>query len=498
MLKSRCWTWLVAALVAGMVPVVGAQARGSQLVNAPGYQLQASMQNPYLGSVEARPNSGGVMDITLDDAIRLGIENNLGLKLAEVNQKTIHAERLQVINYLAPNISLHAETGVHQYDLASRGFHPSSLGGFAKLAPPGTNFVLPSVTKADVTNAQLNLSQELFSWAGWDALFAVHDEIKAVNAQTASSAGDVILEVGNLYLQALAAGTQVEMSKSLLRSDKTALDHARDAHEAGTVAGISVLRAQVAYQSQQHAVLQAENTFEKAKISLNRAIGLAPEQKIRLTEAAPYSDLKVPTIEAARQEAYTHRHDYRTLQNEIRAARMEKRAEAGLRFPSLVFHGNWGVTGVSGGLFHDTWMAEGTLEIPIFDEAKFRGDHDVAEAQENELQSEFADLKQKIDQELRDSMLDVQTATQLLAVAKSNLKLANEELTETNERFAAGVDTDLPVVEAQATVAEAQARYVQTLLKYNEAKLELADRLGIIDVAFHPVLTPQVLKEFEN
>jgi outer membrane protein TolC len=288
------------------------------------------------------------------------------------------------------------------------------------------------------------------------------------------------------------------MAKSLLRSDKTALRQAQDAHAAGTVAGISVLRAQVAYQSQQNAVLQAENNFEKAKIALNRAIGLAAEQKIRLTQAAPYSDLKVPSVEAAVQEAYAHRHDYRTLEAEIRAAVMEKRAEAGLRLPSLAFQGNWGVTGVSGGLFHDTWMAEGTLEIPIFDEAKFRGDGDVAQAQVQELRSEFADLKQKIDQQLRDSMLDVNTATQLLKVARSNLDLANEELSETNQRFAAGVDTNLPVVEAQATVAEAQARYVQTLLQYNEAKLGLADHLGIIDIAFHRVLTPEILKEFEN
>lgn len=497
-MKKTRWKCLVLAVVAGAVSAAGAQTLSSRLVNAPGYPLQASSQNPYLGSVQDRPNSGQTMYLTLDNAIRLGIENNLGLKLAEARQESIRGERLQAINYLSPNLSLHAETGIHQYDLAAQGFHPSSLGGFAKLAPPGTTFVLPSVTKADVTNAQFNFSQELFSWSSWDGLRAVHEAVKAVDAQTASSAGDVILEVGNLYLQALASGTQVDMAKSLLRSDKTALVQAREAHTAGTVAGISVLRAQVAYQSQQHAVLQAEDNFEKAKISLNRAIGLAPEQKIRLTEASPYADLKVPSIEAARQEAYAHRHDYRTLKAEIRAAVMEERAEAGQRLPNLVFHGNWGVTGVSGGLFHGTWTAEGTLEIPIFNEAKFRGDHDVAQAQVNELRSQFADLEQKIDQQLRDSMLDVQTATQLLKVSRSNLDLANEELTETNERFAAGVDTNLPVVEAQATVAQAQARYVQTLLQYNEAKLGLADHLGIIDIAFHRVLTPKILKEFEN
>lgn len=485
------------ALVAGSVPIAGAQTMNSNhLVNAPGYQLQASTQNPYMGSVNPRRNNHQTMYLTLDDAIGLGIDHNLGLKLAESQQKSIEGERLQVINYLTPNISLHAETGIHEYDLAAMGFNASSAAGFAKLAPAGTTFNLPTVTRADVTNAQFNLSQELFSWAGWDALFAVHDEIKAVKAQTASSAGDVILEVGNLYLQTLASGTQVDMAKSLLRSDKTALVQAREEHQAGTVAGISVLRAQVAWQSQQHAVLQAEDNFKKSKIALNRAIGLAPEQKIRLTQAAPYAELNVTSMDAARQEAYAHRHDYKTLKAEIRAAVMEERAETGLRFPSLAFHGNWGVTGVSGGLFHDTWRAEGSLEIPIFDEAKFRADHDVAQAQVNELRSQFEDLKQKIDQQLRDSMLDVQTATQLLKVAKSNLDLANEELTETNERFAAGVDTNLPVVEAQASVAQAQARYVQTLLQFNEAKLGLADHLGIIDIAFHKVLTPQIIREF--
>lgn len=495
-MRIKCLIWLGAALLVGPVAVAGAQTTpSSQLVNAPGYELQTSTQNPYLGSVQAKPNSHRVVYLTLDDAILMGIENNLGLKLSHANEKTIRAERLQLINYLSPNISLHAETGVHEYDLAAQGFHESSLAGFQKLAPPGTTFNLPTVTRADVTNAQLNLSQELFNWAGWDALFAARNEVKATQSQNASSAGTVIEEVGNLYLEALAAGTKVDMAKSLLRSDQTTLTQARQQHEAGTVAHIAVLRAQVAYQGQQHAVLQAENDFEKAKIALNRAIGLAPEQKIELTQASPYADLKVPSIEAAEQEAFTHRHDLRTLRSQIRAAKMEERAEAGLRYPSLVFHGNWGVTGISGGLFHDTWMAEGTLQIPIFDEAKFRGDHDVAQAQVNELESQFADLKQKIGAELRDSMLDVSTATQLLKVAKSNLDLAHEELKETNQRFAAGVDTNLPVVEAQATVAEAQARYVQTLLQYNEAKLGLAKNLGIIDIAFHSVLTPQMIKE---
>ena len=250
---------MAAALVAGSAAMAAAQAAPvHSLVNAPGSELATSGQNPYLGSVQARSNSGQMMRLTLDEAIGLGVENNLALKLAEAHRKTIKAERLQVVNFLTPNLSLHAETGVHEYNLAAQGFHSSALAHFATLGPPGSHLSISPITRADVTNAQFNLSQELFSWAGWDALYAAHDEVKAVEAQTASSAGTVIVEVGNLYLEALAAGTRVDMAKSLLRSDKTALDQAKDKHAAGTVAHIAVLRAQVAWQQQQQAVLAAE------------------------------------------------------------------------------------------------------------------------------------------------------------------------------------------------------------------------------------------------
>ena len=44
------------------------------------------------------------------------------------------------------------------------------------------------------------------------------------------------------------------------------------------------------------------------------------------------------------------------------------------RWPNLSFSGNYGVTGVAGLVHHGMFVAMGTLKIPIFHEAKFRGD----------------------------------------------------------------------------------------------------------------------------
>jgi outer membrane protein TolC len=105
-------------------------------------------------------------------------------------------------------------------------------------------------------------------------------------------------------------------------------------------------------------------------------------------------------------------------------------------------------------------------------------------AQVDELNSEFNDLTNKIDQQLRDSLLDLQTAAELVRVARSNVDLANTALEQTTERFQAGVDDNLPVVQAQSTLAQAQTQYVNTVFQFNQAKLGLARNLGIIDTQY--------------
>jgi len=117
------------------------------------------------------------------------------------------------------------------------------------------------------------------------------------------------------------------------------------------------------------------------------------------------------------------------------------------------------VTGISGGVYHETFTAMGTLSVPLFKEAQFRGDRDVAEAQLDEIRSRLADLTQKIDQQLRDSLLDLETATETVRVAKSNVDLATTALDQTQDRFKAGISDNLPVAEAQSTLAQAQTQY---------------------------------------
>jgi outer membrane protein TolC len=441
-----------------------------------------SAQNPYVGSVEAVPVTPGVRHLSLDDAIQLGIEHNLALTLARINQLTAHAQKLQLENYLLPNASLHGELGLHQYNLASEGFRPSIATEFG--IPASEAYKLPLLIKVNDRIGQINFSQALFTWSGWDAWKAGKANERAAYYGTQSSRGLVVLNVGTTYLKAIADSAQVDYAESLLKTDQTLLDQAHQEHLAGTAANLDELRARVQFQQQEQTVLTAKDALEKDKIALNRQIGLDPAQQIQFTDVAPYADLGAITIEQARQQAYANRQDYQQLKQQILFADLERRAIKHERYPSLTFSGNYGVTGLAGLIYHETYTATGTLNIPIFREGKFRGDADVAQAQVEELRSQMNDLTTKIDQQLRDSLLDLQTTKELVQVAKSNVDLGTTALDQATQRFKAGVDDNLPVAEAQSTLAQAQAQYVNSVYQFNQAKLELARRLGIIDIQY--------------
>jgi outer membrane protein TolC len=150
--------------------------------------------------------------------------------------------------------------------------------------------------------------------------------------------------------------------------------------------------------------------------------------------------------------------------------------------------GNYGITGVTNVSYHGTFIALGEIKLPLFKEAKFRGDADVAEAQKTAATDQLADLKQQIDQQLRDSMLDLNSSAELVKVSQQNVELATRALSDANDRFVAGVEDNLPVVQAQATLSQAQAQLISDTLEYNQAKLGLARNLGIVDTQYKTYL----------
>jgi len=465
--------------------MVSATALAHGQVQAPN---PSSTANPFYGSVTVHVINDEPIKLSLDDAVRRGLENNLGLKEAESGEKLFQGEKNIALQEFLPTINLSGGTGVFQHNLAAQGFGPGVLKQFAGLFPNGPPTGLSLITKDDLTQGQLSYQQTLFSGvviAGWKAAGAA---ARSAYFEKMSARGTVVQNVAGAYLRCIADGSEVDNATALVKADQVQYAHEHEAHEAGTAANLDELRARVQLQAQQQALIAAQNARDKDLILLKREIGIDPGQQIVLTDPAPYSDLAEQTPAEVRAVAYMDRQDYQNLQNQLVELRAAHSAYKAQRFPTLSFNGFYGVDKVNGSPSHGVFAAMGTLNVPIFREADIRGSSDAAAAQVAAVNAQLDDLRAKIDQQVRSALLDVTAARKLVDVAKSNVDLATQALSDETDRVNAGVDDTLPLVTAQASLASAQTNLVESLYQYNVAKLALARAAGVIELQYRAYL----------
>jgi outer membrane protein TolC len=431
------------------------------------------------GGVVVEQATPGALPLSLDDAIERGMKRNLQMELSRQNERYVHGQVLTVKNSLLPSMTAQAQTGTQEINLAALGFKPGSLEAFG--FAPGT---VKQIVKVSTTSAQLNLNQQLFNVPAYYLYRAAQKADTAASLTTLNTRGTVALQVGTQYLLALADAAQIENAQALLKSDEVSLQQATASHDAGVGTNLDMLRARVQLQTQQQVLINAENTFAKDKIQLNRLIGLPAEQELKLTDEAPFAEFAEMPLEQAKALAFERRKDLLSLQAQLEVAERTRKAVKFERLPALSFDGYYGVLGETQGLYHGVFSAAGKMKFPIFQEGQLRGELEVAEAQKHALQQQIDSLKVTIEQQIRASMLDVQASEELVKVAQSNVGLATEQLQQASDRFAAGVDDNLAVVQAAATLADAQSRLVNTLYQYNQSKLQLARNTGVVETQY--------------
>ncbi len=464
---------LCAAVVAFCVPNLTGQATGASSAT-PTVSLPGS-QSPFLGSSPPENATNQILQIDFKMAIDLGLRYNLGLLLSKDQTESARAQRWHELSNLLPNVSASAIENVETESLAALGFN--------KLAPffgsPGSTVRFPAVTPAfNYFDLRASLSQSLFNFKYLQQERAATENAKVADFNYKDARELVVLAIGNVYLQAISDAARVETVEAQLTTAETLYTRAVDQQKAGVTPAIDTLRAQVELQVRQQQLIVARNELAKQQLTVARVIGLAPGQQFVLTEKAPYEALTPLPLETYLQRAYTSRADYQAAMAQVRAAEYSARAAAAGRYPSLDLSANAGVIGVNPAQANSTWQVTGGITIPIFAGNRVHGDELEANAQLKQARQQLGNLRGQIDYEVRTSLLDLQAAADQVQVAKSSVDLAEQTLSQSQDRFAAGVTDNLEVVQAQESLASAHESYIESLYAHNLAKVELARSIG--------------------
>jgi outer membrane protein TolC len=424
----------------------------------------------------------GALPLRLDDAIAMGVKNNAAVLIQGQQEQFVRGAVLTAENSLLPNVGFKAYTQAQEIDLVALGFKPSSLAG---INLPGFNASsIASIVKVNTTSAQLTLKQPLFDARAFFLYRAAKRVGEATAQNTLNLRGGVALEVGGLYLRALADEAQLRDAQALVKQDEVVYEHARAERDAGVGINLDVIRAQVQLQQEQQAVIRDANAIAKDKIQLNRAMGQPAGQELELVDTVPFAEYTGLSLEDAKALAYTKRKDLLSLEAQLGVAEETGKAIKYQRLPTVGVNGYYGVLGETTGLYHGVFTAVGSVKFPIFEEASLRGEKEVAAAQTIALRRQIESTREQIEADIRTAMLDVQSSAELVKVARSNQVLAGQELDDATARFTAGVDDSLPVVRAQAALEGAQAQVIQAEFQYNFAKLTLARNTGVVETQY--------------
>lgn len=445
----------------------GGSAGSSSSVNTLNSTIQVS--GSYQGSVPDPNAPQGTLTLTIADAIRRGLQFNLGGVTAGISVRQVRAQRLAAVSQMLPNIYATLTETSAKIDLQTQGLSSSVFGG--GIALPTT--IGPFHYYSALANVSENLS-----------LTALHNvrqseaSLEAARMSAANARELIVLAVGGAYIRVIANKANVVSQEAQVRQSEASYKLADDQYRAGTKTIIDSNKSLVELRTQQQRLSALRGDLSKQTMQLARLIGLPAGQPLVLSEDLP---VQVPTavpLEEGIKTAFDARPDLKAARLQLKAAVEARRASKAEYLPSLGINGNYGVEGINPNKGVPAYQVSVGVNIHLFDSGRVKSDIGQADAVFSQLQARYDDLKAAVDLDVRQVYVDLQVASEQLKVAQDNRRLATETLTQSVDRFAAGVTNSVEVVQSQETVAAAERDYISTLFSLNLARIALAKATG--------------------
>lgn len=432
-------------------------------------------QNPFFGGVPSGQVSAQPLSLSLMDAVQRGLEHNLGVLLSEQGKKAAQGGRWQALSELLPNVKGSLSEASEKINLAAYGLTPP---------PPAS----PIVGPFSVFDARIYVSQSLLNLKHIYGEHAASELEKAANYSYADARDLVVLICSSLYLGAVAGSSRVEAAQSQVNTAQALFDLSQDLKKTGMIPGIDVLRSQVQLQTQQQRLTSLQNDLAREKLDLARAIGLPLGQEMILTDRVPYSKLPPMTLDQALGIAFDSRSDLKQADALVDAADASEKAARANAYPSLGVDADYGAIGETPNSAASTFSVIASLKIPIFQGGSTHAKVLQADAILQQRKHQRDDLRSRVEYEVRTALLDLNASSQNVEVAKSTLELANEQLAQARDRFAAGLTNNIEVLQAQDAVSLSNENYIASVYNYNLSKGALAKATGIAEKSFRQII----------
>jgi outer membrane protein TolC len=475
-----------------------------------------------------------VVALSLTDAVRLALQNNLGLQLERYNPTIVRydvrglygaaydpvftAQALRanttreggtfsaLINQEIPgslnrNDSLNTTlagnlpTGM-RYELygniaENRNTHFSLQG------VPGTNFLVKERTDQFDASAGIRVAQPLLRnfWtdSGRTAIKLRKQDQKIANLDLETRAHTVVYDVISAYYDLLGNLESIKVAEADLQVKRQNSDETRKKIEVGTLAALDEKKADSDVAIAENTLIEAQDARADTEARLKGLLYSDYVSELG-TRIEPTDKLLImPTLidmPTSFRTAMERRPELQAQRNLLERRNIQIKFTYNQLFPQLDVIANWGVVGLdrdrlegalrdlSNTAFEqDGWGA--LFSVPLWRERE-RNAHKIAKLQKEQEVLRVKALADTIASDVDTAVRAVVSARKRIDTNQRAVASAEADLDAERKKFQAGKSTSFFVLEASSRLAAARNQYIQAIVEYNRAIHQLSRAEGTI------------------
>ena len=508
------------------------------LLFASGMPVSASGQTPSAPAARQGAPATTVQGtpLTIDEAVRMALENNLGIQTEKLNPQIqllgVARANAAYAPTLFSTVNRRSSTSPPQDFLSSGGAAIITSSSFSSSGGVGQNMKWGGGSyqvALDGSRGTSNAARTLFSPQLGSNLNATYTQpllrnfkIDALRTQLIQSRNNATIadiqlqqritqtsrNVRAAYYQLVGALAGLTVAEESLNVARTSLKNNQTRVEVGTMAPIDIVTAEAEVASNEEAVILAQAQIEAAQDNL-RAMVMNPNQPgfwgARFAPAEqPNLAPKQIDLDAAVKNALQNRSDLREFRKNMENTDVQLALAKNQKLPAIDLTGRYGLTGVGGTQFrYGDPLEEGAAPPVLGQSVRSFGDvlRDVfgndfktwsfavnvsypigtsaadaayaqARIQKQQEQVTLASLELAVTQSVRDAARQVTTGLRRVEATRRARELAEQRLDADNKRFAVGLATTFELLQSQRDLARARQSELRATIDYNQSLVD--------------------------
>lgn len=417
--------------------------------------------------------------LTLEECLRIGIENNLSL--AGSRNELRKAKHLLSENRAKLLPQINAVAGFND------NFNPpvSVTDGSAYGNPY-------NVTKTLQYNASagLQLQMPLYNQTVYTAIDIARtmNELNRLSYEKARE--DLILQISKMYY----LGQNTVEQLALIQENRVRLQELRDITQAffdnGMAMEVDVKRVNINLENLQVQYDNAKSMLVQQLNLLKYVMDYPAEEEIALTPVNP-EQVESVSLTGLRSDLY----ELQLLESQKKLAGQQKDLIRQGYLPSLSLTGSWMYSAYTDKARH--WFHSGpsnhwypssglglTLRVPIFDGLDKRARIRKAQIDEENARLNYENMRKNMETQYLNATNDLMNNQRNFQKQKDNYLLAEEVYQVTTDRYREGIASMTEVLQDEMGMSEAQNNYLSAHYNYQVANLTLLKLTGQLDRLF--------------